>query len=220
LPKQTFFNLPEDKRQAIIDFAIEEFAKNEYKSASISRIVAEAGIAKGSFYQYFEDKKELYLYLIDLGSQEKAKFLEAHPPPDPKMGTFAYLRWLFSVGVRFELSNSQLAKVAYRAYYNDRPFFDEAMHQAEEQASTFARQLLLQGMANGDLRADMDVESAVFLFNLIILELGKYILARLDIDPDELDEKGAMLFESDEAKTIFDSFLDILENGMGARNSE
>lgn len=218
MPKQTFFNLPEDKRQAIIDIAIEEFANNDYKSASISRIVAETGIAKGSFYQYFEDKKELYLYLIDLGSQEKARFLESHPPSEPGMGTFAYLRWLFSVGVRFELTNSKLAKVAYRAYYDDRPFFDEAMQQAEEQASTFARQLLQQGMANEDLRADMDVESAVFLFNLIILELGKYILARLDIAPDELDEKGAMLFESDEAKKIFDSFLDILENGMGTRN--
>jgi hypothetical protein len=91
------------------------------------------------------------------------------------------------------------------------------MQQAEEQASAFARQLLLQGIANGDLRADMDVESAVFLFNLIILELGKYILARLDINPADLDEKGSRLFESPEAKRIFDSFLDILENGMGAK---
>ena len=220
MPKQTFFNLPEAKRQAILDIAIEEFANNDYKSASISRIVAQAGIAKGSFYQYFENKKELYLYLIDLGSQEKAKFLQDHPPPEPQMETFAYLRWLFSVGVRFEFSNSKLTKVAYRAYYDDRPFFDEAMQQAEEQASTFARQLLLQGIANGDLRADMDVESAVFLFNLIILELGKYILARLKINPDELDEKGAILFELAEAKVIFDSFLDILENGMGAKNGE
>ena len=220
MPKQTFFNLPEAKRQAILDIAIEEFANNDYKSASISRIVAQAGIAKGSFYQYFENKKELYLYLIDLGSQEKAKFLQDHPPPEPQMETFSYLRWLFSVGVRFEFSNSKLTKVAYRAYYDARPFFDEAMQQAEEQASTFARQLLLQGIANGDLRADMDVESAVFLFNLIILELGKYILARLQINPDELDEKGAILFELDEAKAIFDSFLDILENGMGAKNGE
>jgi AcrR family transcriptional regulator len=215
MPKQTFFNLPEEKRQAITDIAITEFADNDYKSASISRLVAQAGIAKGSFYQYFEDKKDLYFYLIDLGSQEKAKFLETQPPPGSPMGTFAYLRWLFSMGVRFEMTNSQLAKVAYRAYFSDRPFFDEAMQQAEEQATTFARQLFLQGIANGDLRADMDVESAVFLFNLIILELGKYILARLNIDPDELDEKGAMLFETNEAKAIFDSFLDILENGMG-----
>jgi AcrR family transcriptional regulator len=215
MPKQTFFNLPEEKRQAITDIAITEFADNDYKSASISRLVAQAGIAKGSFYQYFEDKKDLYFYLIDLGSQEKAKFLETQPPPGSPMGTFAYLRWLFSVGVRFEMTNSQLAKVAYRAYFSDRPFFDEAMQQAEEQATTFARQLFLQGIANGDLRADMDVESAVFLFNLIILELGKYILARLNIDPDELDEQGAMLFETNEAKAIFDSFLDILENGMG-----
>ena len=44
MPKETFFNLPEDKRQAILDLAIEEFAAHDYKNASISRIVERAGI--------------------------------------------------------------------------------------------------------------------------------------------------------------------------------
>ena len=74
MPKQTFFNLPEDKRENLINIAIEEFAENDYQTASISRIVANAGIAKGSFYQYFENKEdniddifvfhELMLYVV------------------------------------------------------------------------------------------------------------------------------------------------------------
>ena len=66
MPKQTFFNLAESKRDAFLELAIDEFAKNDYKNASISRIVEKAGIAKGSFYQYFENKADLYLYLIQL----------------------------------------------------------------------------------------------------------------------------------------------------------
>ena len=217
MPKQTFFNLAEEKRQTILKLAIDEFADNDYKTASISRIVSKAGIAKGSFYQYFEDKKDLYLYLLELGQQEKAGFLQSHPPPDPQMGTFAYLRWLFNVGVRFELSNARLAKVAYRAYYGDRPFFDEAMENAQAQANSFTQQLLQQGIENGDLREDMDVVSAAFLFNNMITELGNHILTRLDIDPSELDTNGGTLFEREDAKRIFDSFMDILENGMGAK---
>ena len=61
MPYETFFNLPEEKRQTIFDILLEEFAENDYNSVSISRIVNRAGIAKGSFYQYFEDKKDLFL---------------------------------------------------------------------------------------------------------------------------------------------------------------
>lgn len=65
MPKQTFLNLPEDKRRWIIDCAVEEFAEYGYSGASISRFVETAKIAKGSFYQYFEDKEDLYAYIID-----------------------------------------------------------------------------------------------------------------------------------------------------------
>lgn len=65
MPKQTFLNLPEDKRQWIIDCAVGEFAEYGYSGASISRLVSAAKIAKGSFYQYFEDKEDLYGYIID-----------------------------------------------------------------------------------------------------------------------------------------------------------
>ena len=61
MPKETFFNLPEVKRGAILDAALEEFAAYPYDQASVNRIVARAGIPKGSFYQYFENKKDLYL---------------------------------------------------------------------------------------------------------------------------------------------------------------
>ena len=68
MPKETFFNLPEAKRQRIIDLALAEFAEKDYDTASISRIVSQAGIAKGSFYQYFENKEDLYTYLLTLGN--------------------------------------------------------------------------------------------------------------------------------------------------------
>ncbi len=62
MPSQTFFNLPKEKRDTLIKIALNEFSANEYNSASVSRIVKETGIAKGSFYQYFQDKKDLYLF--------------------------------------------------------------------------------------------------------------------------------------------------------------
>lgn len=61
----TFENLEEDKKQKIIKVAIEEFANKGYKNATIDSIVTKAGISKGSIFQYFKNKKNLYLYLCD-----------------------------------------------------------------------------------------------------------------------------------------------------------
>lgn len=64
MPKQTFFNLPEEKRKHIIETAIEEFAKAPYQNISINHLIKCINIPTGSFYQYFEDKKDLYFYIL------------------------------------------------------------------------------------------------------------------------------------------------------------
>lgn len=63
MPKQTFFNLPEAKRQRIIDAAKEVFYHASYEEASINQVIKLAGIPRGSFYQYFADKADLYGFL-------------------------------------------------------------------------------------------------------------------------------------------------------------
>ena len=62
---RTFINLSPERQKEIIENSLKEFALNEYQTASISNIVTDLGIAKGSFYRYFESKKDLYFYLID-----------------------------------------------------------------------------------------------------------------------------------------------------------
>jgi hypothetical protein len=64
MPKKTFFNLPDTKRQKIIDTAYELFINNDYKDINIRKLASSFEISLGSFYQYFENKDDLYLYLI------------------------------------------------------------------------------------------------------------------------------------------------------------
>src|SRR5699024_12161721 len=64
LPKQTFFNLAEEKRETLIQAAKKEFSRGSLYEASIANIVKEADIPRGSFYQYFKDKDDLYFYLL------------------------------------------------------------------------------------------------------------------------------------------------------------
>ena len=65
MPKETFFNLPEDKREKILNAAREEFTEHLFNKARVSNIIKNACIPRGSFYQYFEDLEDLFFYLIE-----------------------------------------------------------------------------------------------------------------------------------------------------------
>ncbi len=65
MPKNTFYNLDEIKRQKIITAAKAEFLDNPLRKARVSNIVTVAGIPRGSFYQYFEDLDDLYYYIVE-----------------------------------------------------------------------------------------------------------------------------------------------------------
>ena len=57
--KKTFYNLSPEKRERITNAVKKEFAQNPKEKVSINRIIKEANISRGSFYQYFDDKVDL-----------------------------------------------------------------------------------------------------------------------------------------------------------------
>ena len=60
-----FLNLKTEKKERIINAAMQEFIKNGYDNASTNEIVKQANISKGSLFNYFKNKKDLYFYLLD-----------------------------------------------------------------------------------------------------------------------------------------------------------
>ncbi|MGG1679593.1 TetR/AcrR family transcriptional regulator [Neobacillus sp. NRS-1170] len=69
MPKQTFFNLTKEKQGVLINAAKKEFSRVPLHEASISNIIKDAGIPRGSFYQYFEDLEDLFYFLLHEHSQ-------------------------------------------------------------------------------------------------------------------------------------------------------
>ncbi len=65
MPTQTFFRLSENKKTRLLNASWEEFLQVNYANASINKIIANAEISRGSFYQYFTDKKDLFDFLLD-----------------------------------------------------------------------------------------------------------------------------------------------------------
>ena len=72
MPNKVFLELDKAKQDRITDAAIREFATFGYENSSTNRIVKECGISKGSLFKYFENKEELYFYLIEKVSVQMA----------------------------------------------------------------------------------------------------------------------------------------------------
>ena len=76
MPKNTFTKLSELKKQQLLRAAYQEFSLKNLESASISLLVKKLGIAKGSIYQYFDNKEDMYLFLLEYAEQRKNDIYE------------------------------------------------------------------------------------------------------------------------------------------------
>lgn len=61
---ETFLNLSNEKKERIIHAALTEFSIRPFSEASITNIVKNANISRGSFYQYFGNKEKIYEFLV------------------------------------------------------------------------------------------------------------------------------------------------------------
>lgn len=63
--KQTFNNLTEGKRKELINIARKEFSDHPLHEATVSNIARDFGIARSSFYNYFDNIDDLFFYILN-----------------------------------------------------------------------------------------------------------------------------------------------------------
>lgn len=214
MPLQTFENLPEDKRQRIIDCAVDEFSQHDYASASISKIVAKAGIAKGSLYQYFTDKSDLYSYLLNLVSHKKAEMMAEAIQIENQLPFFESLLALFSVMASFELQHPKLAKIGYKATSGKSPLPEEVLIKGKRSTIQYFVTLINKGKASGEIRPEIDAEIAAFIFVSALSEMGNYVSAHPILRPDINDHEKPSPKQLVEIERLYQQVIMILKNGI------
>ena len=168
VPKQTFFNLPEEKRRTIEQTALDEFAEYGFDNSNMNRIVARSRIAKGSFYQYFEDKKDLYFYLVDSLVTRKMEFLA------PVLGTYKEhsfswnLEELLRAGLEFADSDPKFFLLG-EDFTNKQPaFIREFFRKYSPVGMDIFTNLLKHARKTGELRDDIDIALCASFVNTLI----------------------------------------------------
>jgi AcrR family transcriptional regulator len=63
------------RKDQVIEAALDEFITNDYEKASLNTIIKSAGISKGTFYYHFKNKEALYLYLLKTSADTKWQYI-------------------------------------------------------------------------------------------------------------------------------------------------
>lgn len=209
MPKETFFNLPEQKRARVIEAALDEFAMRPYHKARITAIADQAGIAKGSFYQYFADKKDLFKYIADFVVNKKLEYLNHDMMlSKDKYGFFELLHELYLSGFRFAKENPRLVDIANNLL-NNKELQRELWNDYEDQSLDYFQLLLKEGLAKGEVDPTIDTALVSRLLTGINYSLGDILYNGKDGKIDLDDESGLM-------ETI-DKMLAFIKNGIKKR---
>jgi AcrR family transcriptional regulator len=215
MPKQTYFNLPEEKREKIFNAAVGEFAEYGLENASTNRIVKNSGIAKGSFYQYFEDKQDVFMHMIDVIEQKEMEFFKDKHPPSSNMDTFQYFHWLIKSGMEFGLAHPRLVQAAWRVLLGEGLIYGENFAVYREKSRQGLTELIKQAMARGEVDPSVDVELAVMIMETWSNAITMYFLSEGAKQKDMLE-----WMRSPKTQERIDKLLYVMEYGLRKTESE
>jgi AcrR family transcriptional regulator len=172
MPKDTWRNLPEDKRRSITQAAMAEFGARGFSSGSLNVIAREAGIAKGSLFQYFEDKLDFFATVTEaMATGVEAAAIEGI---DLEAGRyFDSIRTLVANWLRY-----------YRAHPHDQRMAHAAASEIDDEARAAVRGVpnkhyvnvlrpaAQRAAARGELRPDADIDQLVAMTVLLLRHLN------------------------------------------------
>lgn len=209
MPKQTFFNLPAEKRETIINAAVDEFAQHGLENASTNRIVKTSGIAKGSFYQYFEDKHDVFLYLLSVLEREKMDFFKGLHPPSTNMDTFEYFRWMIKAGMEFNSAYPRMNQAVVRVLMVEGLYYGKNFASLREKTTQALRAMLERAIKRGEVDPSVDVELAVMIMETWSNAISTYILN------EGIKQKDLIRWvRSPETQEKIDKLLYVMEYGL------
>ena len=215
MPKQTFFNLPQEKRDSIINAAVEEFAEFGLENASTNRIVKNSGIAKGSFYQYFEDKQDVFLYMLEVIEKMETEYFKNIHPPDSNMDTFHYYRWMVKAGMEFGLAHPRMIQAAWRVLLGEGFYYGKNLEGYRNKTTQALTTMIKLAKERGEVDPSVDVELAVMIMETFSNAITTYVLT------EGMKQKDVLKWmRSPKTQETIDKLLYVMEYGLRKTESQ
>ncbi len=157
MPRPRFHKLSQAKRVGILNAAREQFAARGLEGASLNTILGTAGLSKGAFYYYFDDKEDLFATVVAASVGEMFEAVGELPEPSQlRRDTFwARLAEMSLAAVRFTRTNPWAVGLAKAAYSVPRERWPELFGPSFSQLGAWYAAVLGRGMELGVVRKDL-----------------------------------------------------------------
>ncbi len=217
-PEETeqFSQLPIEKKERITEAFISEFAKKGFRAASMNKIVERAGISKGSLFNYFNSKNQLFMYVYKVAFERVKEYLREVREETKDEEFFTRFQKIMEAGVTFIKKHPKLARIYYRILYTgDSPEGATILRELHAESMKFIGSLVKQGVERGEISAGIDVDKAAFILESV---LNRFLQVQNQnvLDPS-LNLYGA---SSEESERWIEELVTLLRNWMGESSNE
>ncbi len=176
--------LTPERRATILAGAATVFARDGYEGASMSRIAREAGVSKGTLYNYFKDKAALFAAYVSAQCSETLPRIFEGAEIDGDPATF-----LRAIGLRMlRMMLSDLALSIYRVVLSEAARFPELAQAFYDAGPARAMRRLADWIAGQEAAGKLHVDDPHFaaeqFFALCQTRLSLRCRLRLDGAPD------------------------------------
>ncbi len=182
-------------RREIIDAAFACFAEQGYHATGIADIAARLGIGHGTFYRYFENKRDIVDHVINDLFDRLAQALSGANAPGAVDTLEDYRDQAERIGDAFVTvfaADPRVIRLLFEA-----PGIDTAMSDRilgfYDLMTTVNTAYMEHGIERGYLRADLDAENAARAINGMILSGALALLNNPDLDTSRINTSIRMV---------------------------
>ncbi|WP_436838473.1 TetR/AcrR family transcriptional regulator [Nocardia nova] len=175
-------------RRQIIDTAFACFAEKGYHATGIADIATELGIGHGTFYRYFENKRDIIDHVIDDLAARIIEALGTENAPDAASSLDEYRHQLDRIGIalhRIFLEDRRVAQLLLFQATGIDTELTTRLYGLLDTADALTSGYLEHGVEQGYLRADLDtVATAKAVTGML---LAAILHGLRDPDPEATD---------------------------------
>jgi AcrR family transcriptional regulator len=148
--------------------------------------VAKLGIAKGSFYQYFDDKRDLYFFLIDFVMKERLDFIQKQSDSKNQSDYFLYIQGLLETGIQYDVIYPKHGQLIYRTLFSNVLLQNESIDRFKDSLMDYQREVIALGISMGKIDPELDPELIAQFLNAIMADFGRSMIASMKIDSERI----------------------------------
>jgi AcrR family transcriptional regulator len=138
-----------ERRQQILGVAREMFSKRGYHQTTIDDIVAQAGVARGTFYLYFEDKRAVFSDLVDRFAGQLSMAIVRIVTDDAARSVTEQVRENIRAIIATALADRAMTKILFSDAIGVDPAFDRKLQTFYDTVVQLLTESLKDGQALG-----------------------------------------------------------------------